>query len=159
MVVLAGDGGDFRLLHAVDLLRRGYAKELVIDETSYVKYGQPMYAYAQQYVDRLAPELRAHVHVCPFEGNATQLELREIAPCLRAASPGATSALLVTSAFHTRRALSVAEHVLPQYGWTVSATAEPSFGVDWWKNREWAKTCLTEWQKMVWWHLVGKWRA
>ena len=32
------------------------------------------------------------------------------------------------------------------------------FGLPWWKDREWAKTYLTEVQKLLWWELWDRWR-
>jgi hypothetical protein len=33
------------------------------------------------------------------------------------------------------------------------------FGLPWWNKREWAKTNLTEWQKLLWWQLWERWRS
>lgn len=157
IVVLAGDAGDVRLQRALELLNEGYGKELFIDESSAAKYGRPMYEYAREYASKLPTPIRARVHVCPFVEDSTQSELREISSCLRTILPSSTSALIVTSNFHTRRALSVAKHVLPQYRWSVGAAPDPTFGVRWWEHREWAKTCFTEWEKTIWWQLIEKW--
>ncbi len=47
----------------------------------------------------------------------------------------------------------------PQYRWTAAAAqANFLFGLPWWKNREWAKTYLTEWEKLLWseWSIAGR---
>jgi uncharacterized SAM-binding protein YcdF (DUF218 family) len=67
--------------------------------------------------------------------------------------------LLVTSDFHTRRAFSIVRSRLPQYHWSVAAVSDPTiFGQPWWHNREWAKTALYEWEKLVWWRCFESWR-
>jgi hypothetical protein len=32
------------------------------------------------------------------------------------------------------------------------------FGPHWWRHREWAKTTLQEWTKVVWWNVIDRWR-
>jgi uncharacterized SAM-binding protein YcdF (DUF218 family) len=67
--------------------------------------------------------------------------------------------LLVTNDFHTRRALSILRSRLPQYRWSAAAVKDTAiFGEPWWRHREWAKTCVYEWQKLVWWKLFESWR-
>jgi uncharacterized SAM-binding protein YcdF (DUF218 family) len=66
--------------------------------------------------------------------------------------------MLVTSDYHTRRAVSVFTDRLASYRWYVAPARDPSqFGVQWWKHREWAKNGVREWQKMVWWEAVERW--
>jgi hypothetical protein len=156
IVVLAGDRGDNRFQHALQLLREGYAHDLILDAPDWIKYGRSDYDYASEYVQKAAPDQAGHVHVCSFTGDSTQLELTEIASCLRAIDPKAQSAVLVSSNYHTRRALSVAQHVLPQYNWSVGAAPDPDFEIAWWKKREYAKVMITEWQKYIWWTLIEK---
>ncbi len=159
IVVLCGDIGDVRFLHALKLLRSGYAQDLVLDAPDWTEYGQKDSDLARQYIQAIAPDQASHLHVCSFKGDSTQLELREISPCLHTIAPHATTALLVTSSFHTRRAFSVAKSILPQYTWSVGAASDPRFGAAWWHHREWAKMMLTEWQKLGWWSMVEQWLA
>src|SRR6476646_657059 len=43
--------------------------------------------------------------------------------------------LIVTSAYHTRRALAIFRHRLPQYQWSVAAAPDESaYGTDWWRH-------------------------
>jgi uncharacterized SAM-binding protein YcdF (DUF218 family) len=158
MVVLAGDFGDIRFQGGLKLLREGYAQQLVLDAPDWIRYGRTEFERAQTYVRDAAPDKATQVHVCSFHTDSTVGELREVAPCIRAIAPHASTALLVTSDFHTRRALSVAHHTLPQYQWSVAAIPDiQTFGTVWWRNREWAKTTLTEWQKLCWWQIVERW--
>ena len=68
--------------------------------------------------------------------------------------------LLVTSDYHSRRALSVLRQELPQYHWSIAAVHDSSvfLAEHWWQRREWAKTALMEWMKLVWWEAVDRWR-
>jgi hypothetical protein len=158
-IVLAGGPNDIRVDRGLELLRAGTTRELVFDAGSELVYGQPVFVYAQQYLNRLPADVRAHAHVCIFGGDSTKIELLGGRQCVMAAAPGASKMLLVTSDYHTRRALSIARRVFPQNSWTVASASDPSFGVNWWNHREWAKTCLTEWQKLLWWDLVERWRS
>jgi uncharacterized SAM-binding protein YcdF (DUF218 family) len=158
MVVLAGDFGDIRFQHGLGLLRDGYAQQLVLDAPDWVRYGRTEFDRARVYVRDAAPDKLTQIHVCSFHSDSTLGELREVAPCIRAIAPQATTALVVTSDYHTRRALSIARHVLPQYRWSAAAAPDTeNFGTAWWRNRQWAKTTLTEWQKFCWWQLVERW--
>jgi uncharacterized SAM-binding protein YcdF (DUF218 family) len=159
IVVLAGDLGDIRFQRGLELLREGYAQQLVLDAPTWIAYGRMASDLAREYVKEAAPDQQTQIHVCSFHSDSTLGELREVAPCLQAVAPQATTALLVTSDFHTRRALSIARRALPQYKWSVAATPDrQSFGTSWWRNRDWAKTTLLEWQKLCWWELVERWR-
>ncbi len=157
-IVLAGGTDDNRILHGIELLRAGYTRELVIDGEAGIYLGRPYNDYLQEYISRMPAEIGRHVHICPFTGNSTKLELSGVRQCAMATVPGASKMLLVTSDFHTRRALSIARRLFPQTYWTVAATSDPGFGLKWWSQREWAKTCLTEWQKLIWWQLIERWR-
>lgn len=158
IVVLAGDLDDSRFQHALALFRAGYGHDLVLDAPSWIKYGHPYTEYAWQYVRQAAPERKNQVHVCGLSHDSTHLELLDVRPCLHEIDPGAKNALLVTSNFHTRRALSIARHTLPEYQWSVAAAPDSQFGIHWWRHREWAKTMLQETQKLCWWELVERWR-
>jgi uncharacterized SAM-binding protein YcdF (DUF218 family) len=72
----------------------------------------------------------------------------------------ARTVLLVTSDYHTRRALSIFGKSLPAYRYEIAAASDPrDFGAQWWRHREWAKTALDEWLKLIWWELVDRWRG
>jgi uncharacterized SAM-binding protein YcdF (DUF218 family) len=160
IVVLSGDIGDTRFLHALKLLRSGYAQELILDAPDWVEYGRTSSDLAREYIQTVAPENAPHLHVCSFKGDSTALELRGVTKCIHTVAPSAKSAIIATSDFHTRRALSIAQHVVPEYRWSVAAAPdERSFGAAWWQNREWAKTTLLEWQKLCWWMIVEKVQA
>jgi len=155
IVVLAGET-NVRPARALELLRQGVAPRVFLDvETRDVIYDQPLVDVAQKYVNGLAEANR--VSVCLIAGLSTNAEADDVSRCLQ--SLGAHRVLIVTSEFHTRRALMIFRHRLPQYQFSVAAARGPkSFGDAWWKNREAAKATFDEWVKMLWWEAVDRWR-
>lgn len=155
IVVLAGET-DVRPKFAIDMLRQGYSPRLLLDVPVAEKiYIWPETELADKYLKSL-PEAPA-MQVCPVYGLSTKAETQDVARCLRGQQ--AKTILLVTSDYHTRRALMIFRHELPQYGFSVAgATNARTFGTDWWQEREWAKTNFDEWTKLAWWTLVDRWR-
>jgi len=155
IVVLAGET-NVRPARALELLRKGVAASALLDvQTRDRIYDQQLIAIAQKYVTGLAEASR--VSVCPIAGFSTMAEADDVSRCLQPL--GARRVLIVTSDFHTRRALAIFRHRLPQYQFSVAAAGNPvQFGEDWWTNREWAKVTFDEWSKMLWWEAVDQWR-
>ena len=155
IVVLAGDT-KVRPARGLDLLRQGMAPRLFLDaETRDVIYDQPLVGIVQKYVNSLAEANR--VSVCPITGYSTIAEADDVRRCLQ--SLGSHRVLIVTSDYHTRRALMIFRHRLPQYQFNAAAARNPAeFGEAWWTNREWAKVTFDEWMKMLWWEAVDRWR-
>jgi len=155
IVVLAGET-NVRPARALELLRQGVAPRVFMDaETRDLIYDQRLTDIAQKYVNGL-PEA-GRVSVCPIVGFSTNAETDDVNRCLQ--SLGAHHVLIVTSDFHTRRALMIFRHRLPQYQFNVAAARNPAeFGDAWWTNREWAKTIFEEWAKLLWWEAVDRWR-
>ena len=72
---------------------------------------------------------------------------------------GGRNVIVVTSDFHTRRALSVFTREIPAYKFSVAAAYNPSeFGVQWWRHRQWAKVNFDEWLRLLWWETIDRWR-
>ena len=155
IVVLAGET-SVRPARALELLRQGVAPRAFLDvQTRDAIYDQHLIDIARNYVNGLAEANR--VSVCPVVGFSTNAEADDVSRCLQ--SLGAHRVPIVTSDFHTRRALLIFRHRLPQYQFSVAAARGPaSFGDAWWTNREWAKTTFDEWLKMLWWEAVDRWR-
>ena len=155
IVVLAGET-RVRPARTLDLLRQGMSSHVFLDaETREIVYDQPLVEIAQRYVDGLGEGNR--VSVCPITGFSTFAEVDDVKRCL--AGLDVHRLLVVTSDFHTRRALMIFRKRLPQYQVSVAAARNPAvFGEAWWKNREWAKTVLDEWMKTVWFQAVDRWR-
>ena len=155
IVVLAGET-DRRPEHALDLLRRGYAKRMLIDVPSDDKFfGISELELAQKYVDTL-PE-SASIRLCPISALSTKEETHDVEKCLT--PQDGSRILIVTSDFHTRRALSIFRHELPDKSFSVAAARQPiEFGTHWWTHRQWAKTFAGEWVRTLWWNLIDRWK-
>ncbi len=155
ILVLAGET-DVRPARALQLLSAGYAQRMILN----VPAGARIYQWAQpelaqRYVQGL-PQAQA-ITICPVVGLSTKDEARDAARCL--ATAGGRKILLVTSDFHTRRALSIFQREVPGYEFSVAAAYNPGeFGVAWWRRRQWAKVNFDEWLRLVWWELVDRWR-
>ncbi len=159
IVVLAGDQADNRYWRGLELLRAGYGQHLLVDAGTGSVYGRPYTDLAANYIAQTAGASASQVSVCPVAGDSTKVEAPQVNKCLLKLQPAPHSVLLVTDNYHTRRAYSIFRDVLPQYHWRVAAASNDFFfGVPWWKHREWAKTYLTEWEKLVYWELWDRWR-
>ena len=158
IVVLAGDSQDERYHRGMELLRAGYARHLLLDASSDSRYfGHPPAEYAEAFLRQDAKDMAAQVSVCAFEEDSTLTETGYVGKCLEPYHPA--HVLLVTSDWHTARALSVFQHRLPQYQWSVAAAKDPRmFGTRWWRRREYAKTTFQEWLKVIWWNAIDRWR-
>jgi len=155
IVVLAGETG-MRPERALELLRQGMAPRIVQDaEAGAEVFNEPLTDIAQKYVNSL-PEAN-RITICAIEGRSTVGETSDVARCLQPF--GVHRVLIVTSDYHSRRALSIFEHQLPQYQWSIAAAHNPAaFGEEWWTHREWAKTTFDEWEKLIWWAAVDRWK-
>jgi len=160
IVALAGDHNDRRYWSGLDLLRRGFGQQMVLDVPGGQIYGHSFAERASEFVARTAGGQESQVSICVIAYDSTVQEASDIRTCLERMSPAPRSVLLVTNDFHTRRALSIMRSRLPQYRWSVAAVNDTSlFGVFWWRHREWAKTWFYEWQKVAWWRLFESWRS
>lgn len=155
IVVLAGET-DRRPARGLGLLQQGYAPKLILDVPANLRiFGDETIDIARRYVNAL-PQ-REDIGICPIFGLSTKTEAQDVRKCL--AQVSAKHILLVTSDYHTRRALSVFRHELPGYDFSIAAAEDPTqFGGRWWEHRQWAKINLDEWLKLVWWNMVDRWR-
>jgi len=155
ILVLAGET-DVRPRRALQLLAQGYGRRIVLDVPAHTK----IYEFTQiQLAEKFVHDLpqAAQVTVCPIVGLSTKDESEDAERCLT--REGGKKVLIVTSDFHTRRALSVFRREVPQYEYSVAAARdEEQFGVRWWSHRQWAKTCVNEWMRLIWWKAVDQWR-
>ena len=157
IVVLAGDANDRRYWKGIELLRSGYGRELLVDAVDQTTmFGHTYADWARTFVAETNAGQPTNVQVCPIGEDSTVGETKYVQACLSEAH--AKSVLLVTSDYHTRRALSIFRNRLPMYTWYVAAADDPTqFGVRWWKRREWAKRATEEWEKLLWWDLAERW--
>ena len=155
IVVLAGETNQRPAL-GLKLLREGYAPRMLLDVPATAKlYQWDMLQLGQQYVHGL-PESNA-VTVCPIHGLSTKTEAQDVSVCLNPL--GAHKVLVVTSDYHTRRALSTFRHELRGMQISIAAATDlQQFGGSWWKHRQWAKLNFDEWLRLVWWQAIDRWR-
>ena len=155
ILVLAGET-DRRPARALELLDQGYAPLVVIDVPADAKlFGFTEQDLAEKYVAQL-PQ-KAKVRVCSILGLSTRDESRDADKCLAAQT--AKRILIVTSDYHTRRALSILRHEIPGKSFSIAAAYDPmQYGALWWTHRQWAKTFFDEWLRLVWWNAVDRWR-
>ena len=155
ILVLAGET-DKRPALALELLRRGYGKRVLIDVPADSKvFESSELDLAQKYIRDLPDS--ASVSICPIRSLSTQEETGDVEKCLT--PQDGARILIVTSDFHTRRALSIFRHELRGKSFSVAAAHDPrEFGSRWWTHREWAKTCAAEWVRTIWWNAVDRWR-
>jgi hypothetical protein len=155
ILVLAGET-DRRPARALELLSQRYGRRVLLDVPTNAKlYEFTQIQLAQKYIQDL-PEAAA-VDICPIDGLSTKDEMKDVEKCL--SSEDARSVLIVTSDFHTRRALSVFRREMPARAYSVAAAHDDrQFGVRWWTHRQWAKTFVDEWLRLIWWKTVDQWR-
>jgi uncharacterized SAM-binding protein YcdF (DUF218 family) len=152
ILVLAGET-NLRPQRALELAAQGYAGRILVNVPDWSRY------YDHSEVDLAREWARAQrfpVTICPTHGLSTKEEARDTARCLDAA--GAHSVLIVTSDFHTRRALSTLRRELPGHDFAVAAAYDPTqYGVNWWQHRQWTKTTFYEWTRLLWWEIIDRW--
>jgi uncharacterized SAM-binding protein YcdF (DUF218 family) len=155
ILVLAGET-DRRPARALELLHQQYAPRIILNVPAAAKvYKWNQTEIAQTYVKSL-PESAA-ITICPIYGLSTKDEAKDSAACVAASR--ARRVLLVTSDYHTQRALSIFRSELPGYTFSIAAAFDPrEFGVQWWRHREWAKVNFSEWTRLLWWESVDRWR-
>ena len=155
IVVLAGET-DRRPERGRQLLAQGYGRRVVLDvPANALVYHASEIELAEKYVRDL-PQAGS-IRICPIYGLSTKDESKDAEKCIARAGGG--SVLLVTSDFHTRRALSVFRRELPGHQYSIAAARDESqFGERWWTHRQWAKTFFDEWLRLIWWKVVDQWR-
>ena len=155
ILVLAGET-DRRPRRALELLAQGYGRRVVIDVPAGAKvYEFSQVELAQKYIGDL-PQASS-VSVCPTEGLSTKDESKDFEKCLQ--GEPVKSVLIVTSDFHTRRALDIFRRELPGRDYSAAAVRDDTqFGTRWWWHRQWAKTLVDEWMRLIWWKVVDQWR-
>jgi hypothetical protein len=118
-------------------------------------YGWSQPELANRFIQQLPHPER--IRTCPIVGRSTKTESSDVRACLQGVA--GKRILLVTSDFHTRRALSIFSKQDPNHSYTIAAAFDPrEFGVNWWQRRQWAKTNFYEWIRLLWWEVVDRWR-
>lgn len=155
ILVLAGET-DHRPARALELLDHGWARVVILDvPTNSTIYDVTTVQLAESYISKLPQG--ASVRICAIDGLSTRDESHDAQKCL--AKEQGSRVLLVTSDFHTRRALSIFRHEMRDKSFSVAAAHDDAqFGTRWWTHRQWAKVLLEEWMRLLWWSLVDRWR-
>jgi len=155
-IVVLGGETSLRTERGLELLRQGMAPRLWIDIVNQDRvFDRSLVEIAQRYAASL-PEAD-HVKVCALNGLSTAAEALDARKCLQGF--GIHKVLIVTSGFHSRRALTIFRRRLPEFQISVAAVHDPTqYGTAWWTNREWAKATFDEWTKFIWWEAVDQWR-
>src|ERR1700693_1145678 len=137
ILVLAGET-DRRPERGLELLAQGYGRRMLLDVPTNAKlYEFSQIQLAQKYVQDLPQS--AMVSVCAIDGLSTKDESKDAEKCLT--REGGKSVLIVTSNFHTRRAVAIFRREVSGREYSVSAARdEEQFGARWWMHRQWAKT-------------------
>jgi uncharacterized SAM-binding protein YcdF (DUF218 family) len=108
IMVIAGET-DQRPAHGLELLNQGYAPRMILNVPAGAKiYQWTQPELAQRYVQSLSEG--PAITICPIYGLSTKAEAQDAARCLQNAG---RRVLLVTSDYHTRRALSTFEREVP----------------------------------------------
>jgi hypothetical protein len=154
ILVLAGET-DRRPARALQLLEQGYGRRVVID----VPAAARIYEFSQvQLAEKYAQGLpqAASVRICPIEGLSTREESHDAEKCLADEKGGRI--LMVTSEVHP----PCAERLPPRGSWEVFSVAvvqdDTQFGARWWARRQWPKTCVDEWLRLLRWTVVERWQ-
>jgi uncharacterized SAM-binding protein YcdF (DUF218 family) len=141
IVVLGGDYRGDRIDRAIELIRGGYARKMLISGPAAIFGTRESILAARYAVEKgLSPD-----QAIPLNRNdaSTSDEARTITPLLR--SMGVHSYLLVTSPSHTGRAYRVFHRQAPELIVRSVASRDPLWcGGYWWTNRECRKTWLLE---------------
>jgi uncharacterized SAM-binding protein YcdF (DUF218 family) len=158
IVITQGDSLDTQYWTALRLLQQGYGRELLLDaRTNLMLFGRSQADLANDFIKKTAGTFAGRVRVCAIVADTTAEEVYEAGNCLKV--NGARSVLLVVDDFHSRRSLAMFSRLLPQYRWSIAPVLDATkFGVHWWRKREWVRTTMVEWQHLLWWELVDRWR-
>jgi uncharacterized SAM-binding protein YcdF (DUF218 family) len=120
ILVLAGET-DYRPRRALELLAQGYGRRIVLDVPTNARlYDFTQIELARNYIEKLPQS--ANISICPIDGLSTRDEAIDAEKCLE--REGARSVLIVTSDFHTRRALEVFRRELPGRDYSVAASRD-----------------------------------
>ena len=155
IVILSDDDyGAVRASRAADLYRASWAPRIVASGRTLRPYISIAELMQRDLTDRGVPAT-AVVRV-PNRARNTLDEAGAVSEFLSA--HGWKKIIVVTSNYHTRRALSILQRRQPHYHFSIYAAPDPYFfGERWWQTREWAKTTYSEWQRYLWWQVVDRW--
>jgi len=155
-IVLAGSvsGEEARRAQALKLLRQGSVDRVMFHVGRVWYWGQWVPDMARQYIRKeYGNEIAQHVLVCEMNASSTEEEALGFRRCLD--EHRWRSIVLVTSDYHTRRARLIWGAVLakadPPFSFRITGVKDGDFEAGgWWRKREYAKTWLLEFTKLIW---------
>jgi hypothetical protein len=158
ILITQGDSLDASYWMGLRLLTDGYGRELLVDaRTDRIFFGRSQAEWTGDFIRKTAASLPGQVKLCPITADTTAQEVYQVGTCLKGGL--IHSVLLVVDDFHCRRSLAIFSRLLPHYRWSIAAVPGAArFGPHWWRKREWIRTALIEWQHMLWWEMVDRWR-
>ncbi len=146
IVVLAGDPYGNRILKGAELVKQGYAPKVLVSGPAGL-YDLHECDLAIPFAVRRGFPAEWFVPV-PHEAHSTDEEALLFVPVL--ARFGAHRVIVVTSDYHTRRALRILHARWPGIDVSMVAAHDQYFSPGgWWHNREGRKVFLLEWTKTL----------
>ncbi len=144
IVVLGGDFRGSRIMAAVALMEQGYAPQALISGSGNL-YGYHESDLAVDYALRHGGKANTFVKF-PYPANSTREEAHAVIQELRRMH--VHKVLVVTSNFHTHRAVRIFRAEAPDMEVHISSAGDSSFPIDgWWHAREGRKIFFDEWLK------------
>ena len=144
IVVLAGDTFGHRILRAAELVKDGYASKVLVSGPAGL-YGQHESDLAIPFAVKHGYPLASFIPV-PHNAHSTEEEAQALLPEIEKFH--ARTVIVVTSDYHTRRALRVLHAQWPGIEIHMVAAADEFFSpYGWWHTREGRKTFFLEWTK------------
>jgi uncharacterized SAM-binding protein YcdF (DUF218 family) len=145
ILVLGGEFWGSRPLLGADLAVRGYAKKVLISGAPY--NGQPESGLSVRFLVEKGYPRETFIS---FPITAASTTEEAIAVCPELHRLGASKVLLVTSAYHSRRANLVFRLFCPGVSFRSVAATDDQFEVEnWWKTERFRRTFFSEWQKII----------
>jgi uncharacterized SAM-binding protein YcdF (DUF218 family) len=137
-VIIVLSGGIDRVTHGVNLFKSGYADRILFS-------GSVARNMSRQARIQGVPEDRMLLEEESGTTNGNAEYSYKIVQ-----SQGFRSAIVVTSAFHTRRSSIIFRHIFRGVDVTVSAAPyDPSLVGNWWKDERMARAVLSEYPKLI----------
>jgi uncharacterized SAM-binding protein YcdF (DUF218 family) len=150
IVVMAGDPGYERTRTAAALMRSGLAKTLVLTGGE-PGPGDSAESLRAQALALGVPAERIRVETT---SRSTREAVLAVAPMLTALP--ARSALVVTSPYHTRRAVAAARRAWPGVDVRSRAASPSSWTAEgWWRSSHGRRVVATEWLKLLYYRTKG----
>jgi len=147
IVVLGGDEFGVRTVKGGELAKAGYAPYALVSGPPTL-LGHESDETIEYAVRQGLPRALFRATVLPPEADSTRTEAVYLGKYLK--QNGVHSILLVTSNFHTRRALALWRKENPWVAVTVVGAQDRFFTPDsWWKTRPGKRTFLNEWLKTM----------